>query len=795
MMRMLFSERGMTVTGKRIPVIYYTIGILTFFLSFLAAGETTAQVTTKFQTDSAYSIPDTLLFKLQKAQAAITEINAANKKGYGISRIKSGLEEIKNSVDPIKEDLSESKKIVDSKDLLSYRLILKDAQSKLMNWQKTLTRSSNELQKNTEGVVALSNDSLLSVNDRDTTARKLYTNQVNELKERLQKSGKTATANLDSVSQLLATVSSYGLLVNDLQTSIDERLNSSVGSVFTKESPFIWAAPTFSDQDGIQSFFKTSYVGQRKILSYFIGSSWDNRVVLILVGIAFFIWIYRTFKKVRQLELKQELEKSTFDTLRPIPIVATLIVMLNLVPLFESDSPSLYIELTQFILLIVITLHIWKKISKSDLTHWLTIVGLYLVLVVVNILVRDGIFLRLALMALNIGFLYQGFTSYKKLREAQFGENFIRPVAFLYIGLNILAVITNVFGRISLAKLFSITAIIGLTQMIGLAYFVQVLTEGLELQIKLSSCSEGLFSRVNISKVRATAKRVLSFVAVLLWLLVFVINLNISNQTFAFLDQILGKSRTFGSVTFTLGNVLFFVIIIYLANLLQKHIGILFGESNITFDNQNQRKSSKLVLVRLVIIIIGILMAFTASGVPMDKLTVVLGALSVGIGLGMQNIVNNFVSGIILIFEKPFTIGDYVELADKKGKVKDIGIRSSVMLTPQGSEVIIPNGDLLSGRLVNWTGDNPYLKSEIIIKIGSDVELESVKKIIKDEIKKIKDTVKNGQPEIYVNAIGADFMELKIIVWVTSIYTEASCKSQLLQQLMIRFKEASVKIL
>ncbi|MDQ1089194.1 potassium efflux system protein [Siphonobacter sp. SORGH_AS 1065] len=783
------------VPQRKMQYKYYLLGIIFCLIGLFQSPMVSAQTSALTKGDTAYSIPDTLLFKLQKAQAAVTEINASNKKGYGISKIKQGLTEVEESIDPIKDDLNAGNKIIDSKDLLNYRLILKDAQTKLANWQKSLTKSSNDLQRSTENLVTLSNDSLLTVNDRDSSARKLFNNQVTELKRRLQHSGKTATAHLDSVSKLLAEVSSYNLAVTDLQALIDERLNSSVGSIFNKESPFIWSAPTFSDHDSVQSFFKNSYLGQRKILSYFIGSSWDNRAVLILVGIAFFIWINRTFKKVRQLEIKQQLEKSSYEAIKPIPIVATLIVVLNLVPFFESDSPSLYIELTQFLLLVVITGHIWKKISKSDLTHWLTIVGLYIVLVVVNILVRDGIFLRLTLIALNIGFLYQGFTSYRKLKEAQFGENFIRPVAILYLGLNILAVVTNIFGRLSLSKIFSITAVIGLTQMVGLAYFVKVLTEGLDLQIKLSSCSDGLFSRVNINRVRATAKRVLSFIAVLLWLLVLVINLNISNQTFAFLDMVLSKSRTFGSITFTLGNVLFFVIIVYLSNLLQKHIGILFGESNITFDEQNQRKSSKLVLVRLVIIIVGILMAITASGVPLDRLTVVLGALSVGIGLGMQNIVNNFVSGIILIFEKPFSIGDYVELADKKGKVKDIGIRSSIMLTPQGSEVVIPNGDLLSGRLVNWTGDNPYLKSEIIIKINADADLDQVKKIIKEEIRKIKDTVKNSQPEIYINSLAADAIELKIIVWVSSIYTEASCKSQLLQQLLTRFRDVSVKIL
>jgi potassium efflux system protein len=283
-------------------------------------------------------------------------------------------------------------------------------------------------------------------------------------------------------------------------------------------------------------------------------------------------------------------------------------------------------------------------------------------------------------------------------------------------------------------------------------------------------------------------------ISIILWVMVFLINMSLLTGTFSFLEAILAKPRTFGSINFSFGNILFFTVIVYLANKLQKHVPVLFGEGSLTYDGEVEHKSSKVALIRLVIIVIGVLFAVTASGLPMDRLTVILGALGVGIGLGMQNIVNNFVSGIILIFERPFRIGDYVELADKKGKVKDIGIRSSKLLTPQGSEVIIPNGDLLSGRLVNWTLSHDYVKSELIFKVDSEANLDALTKMIEEEVKQTTHVMEELPIEVLLNGFAAGSIEIKVMVWVQSIYVEPVFKSEILVRLMKRLKEMKINI-
>ncbi|MBD2756729.1 mechanosensitive ion channel family protein [Spirosoma validum] len=741
------------------------------------------------------TIPDTLLFKIQKAQSVITELKAANKRGYGITRIRTGLASVKANINPISADVQAHKKVVEAKNLTNYNLILNDALEKLTSWRTTLSKSNNDLQTRLDQVLALSSDSLLTVAGNDTTEKKLYADQLVGLRLQLQDAGTRTSAKLDTVSRLLADVSGTLLTINTLQTTINERLQKSAENTFQKESPYLWEAPATVAGSNWQTLFQSTYQGQNKILKYFFASTWDNRLLLLLVSGAFFIWVYTNFKKARTPSLRQKIGELQFNNIKPIPIVSSLIVLLSLTPLFEPQSPTLYIEIIQLVLFLVLTIHLWKGFSKHESRLWSLSGVLYLLLILTYPFVGDSVFLRLWLIALNIAFLYVGFIYLKRLPRKPITNRLIRPISKLYLVLIVLAIVLNILGRISLAKTFGITAVIGLIQITGLGVFIEVVLEALELQIKLSASSEGLFSRVNVRHTRWSFKRGLAFIAIAIWLLVFFINLGIADSVFNFLYQILTRPRSFGSISFTLSNVLAFSIILYLSSLLQKNIGLFFGESQLpVVDGQTSQVSSMLALIRLVIIIAGVLLAVAASGVSVDKFTVVLGALSVGIGLGMQTIINNFVSGIILLFEKPFRIGDYIELADKKGRIRDIGIRSSKMITSQGSEVIIPNGDLLSNRLVNWTSNDTYLKTEFSLKVTMDTDLQAMREIIKTEASQLEGSLQTMSPDILVTAIGGDTVELKVLVWIESIYDEANLKSQLLQQLATKFREANIKL-
>ncbi|OWK70870.1 mechanosensitive ion channel protein [Pedobacter sp. AJM] len=745
-------------------------------------------------TDSVNTIPDTLLFKIQTAQSAITEINAANKKGYDLDAIQRQFNTVKENVNPLVISFK-AKEELDTKNLLSFDLILRDADTRLKNITAILVQNSNALQKMSDQVVSLSSDTLLQ-NNNGEDGRKLYHQQISEIKSRLQEAGKLTGENLSQVNVLLANTSALNVVVNDLRAQTAEKLALSGKLALRKRNPYLWHATLQNPASKTTgNLIASSYQGQQQILKYFIHSTWDNRFLAILISVVFFIWVHRNFKSSRRAAIRRQLGDLKFEYLKPFPIFSTLIVLLNITPLFEPDAPALYIELIQLLLLAVMSVHLWNTLEKKQLRFWLMLMALYTIMIIGNAGVDDTLPLRVVLIAINIFFIWIGIQLFNKVTFKEFSKKYIRTVLIILILMNALSVLLNLFGRVDMAKVTSVTGVIGLIQLIGLSVFMQIMLDALDLQMKISSCNNGLFSRINHMKTKAKFKKGLSVLCVLLWVIVLLINLSLIGGLWQWISEILSKPRVFGSIHFSLGNIVFFIVIIYIANKLQKHVPLLFGEERITFNEDSGHKGSKVALVRLVIIVLGVLLAVMASGLPMDKLTVVLGAFGVGIGLGMQNIVNNFVSGIILIFEKPFRIGDYVELADKKGKVRDIGIRSSKLLTPQGSEVIIPNGDLLSGRLVNWTLGNDFIKTELVFKVSAESDFEDIKKIISGMLNEAENTVKKLPPEVLLNNITADSLEIKVLLWINNIYVEAEFKSDFLQQLVKKLKDASVKIM
>jgi potassium efflux system protein len=170
-------------------------------------------------------------------------------------------------------------------------------------------------------------------------------------------------------------------------------------------------------------------------------------------------------------------------------------------------------------------------------------------------------------------------------------------------------------------------------------------------------------------------------------------------------------------------------------------------------------------------------LAVAASGVPIDKITIVLGALGVGIGLGLQNIVNNFVSGIILIFDRPLQIGDVVEIGDKTGRVREIGLRSSTLMTGDGAEVIIPNGDVLSQQITNWTLSNNQQRLHLDLNVKGNKDMEVITSTVKKAILASGFVYENREPSVLFTKVNDDGFELKVYFWCVDVSKSGEARS------------------
>jgi small-conductance mechanosensitive channel len=358
----------------------------------------------------------------------------------------------------------------------------------------------------------------------------------------------------------------------------------------------------------------------------------------------------------------------------------------------------------------------------------------------------------------------------------------------LYALFNLLAIVCNLFGRVTLAQICGGTAVYTFAQTISLAVFVRIVVESFLLQIVASRVRKGYPETFDQALVTKSIRRVTFLLAIILWLIVFSTNLNLFDSINDLLTDFFGAQREIGSFSFTVGGLILFLGIIWLAHFLQRFIAYFFGDTgdDAAMDDKGQR--SRLLVTRLVLLIGGFLLAVAASGLSVDRITVILGALGVGVGLGLQNIVNNFVSGIILIFDRPLRIGDTVEIKDKRGRVKEIGIRSSTLLTEDGAEVIIPNGDVLSNQIVNWTLSNNHVRVALSFTIEKPAHPETIEPdTIKEIVRHHPNVLDRRDPEVIVNTISSKSEELKVYFWIKDItrtaYTTGELKTSIYRHL------------
>ena len=172
---------------------------------------------------------------------------------------------------------------------------------------------------------------------------------------------------------------------------------------------------------------------------------------------------------------------------------------------------------------------------------------------------------------------------------------------------------------------------------------------------------------------------------------------------------------------------------------------------------------------RWTMILVGTALALAALGIDMAKVTLLAGAIGVGIGFGLQNVVNNFVSGLILIIERPVGVGDLIEMGSLTGEVKRIGIRSSTVRTAQGAEVIVPNGELLSKEVVNWTRSDRQRRYDIDVGVAYGSEPEQVMRLLVEAARDVPEIMTDPAPRALFKGFGDSSLDFRLLAWVQTV--------------------------
>jgi potassium-dependent mechanosensitive channel len=641
-------------------------------------------------------------------------------------------------------------------------------------------------------------DSVFRVLYASDSLRKVFDEKLIRLGRKWVRLDSTTKANVDTLNSIKIKIADNAVNLSNMLNILEVRLDKADALLFGSEVNVLWEKAQKKAVSASPTGTVITKVGSEKnAIGYYFSQKSQQRIIVLIFGILLLAWL---FTKRKLLYSARDLDSSySFLNLRYLnnyPVLSVLVSLMCLMPLFDAYAPTSYISIEYLIVLALASLIFFRKENQSFRFGWVILILLFIADALVYLFAEPVTGERLFMLALHTGIILFTYLFYKKLDKDMPYYKMIRSAVFTGIILSSLAVISNLIGRFSLSGILGLSAIFAVTQAVILPIFADTIIEVFLLQLLSSRLKKGFNKPFDSSVITKKLKIPLVSIAVLLWVIMLTSNLNIFHNITKFISDVLTAPLAIGSISFRLLSVLYFFIIIWVAHMCQQLISFLFGETGIESEDVtpvSKKRHSQLLITRLLVIVGGYLLAIAASGLPIDKITILLGALGVGIGMGLQNIVNNFVSGIILIFNSSFKIGDEIEVSGQSGKVKEIGLRASTLTTSDGADVIIPNGNILSQNIVNWTYTNDQKRVMLwFILSGKELDSNMINEVINDTILNIPDIVAPKKPVILYTRVTKETCTVNVRFW-SSIKNGDQAKSEATLRLSAAFADKNIQ--
>ncbi len=200
-------------------------------------------------------------------------------------------------------------------------------------------------------------------------------------------------------------------------------------------------------------------------------------------------------------------------------------------------------------------------------------------------------------------------------------------------------------------------------------------------------------------------------------------------------------------------------------------------------------------LTRYAIVVIGLVTIMSTSGVNLSGLALLAGSLGIGVGFGLQNVVTNLAAGLVILLERPIKVGDQIEVGDVHGRVAAIGARATTIQTNDNVTIIVPNGDFITGKVVNWTHGDATRRFRIPVGVSYRENPERVRDVLLEVAQAVDGVESHPTPEVWFDAFGDSSLNFDLWVW-TTVYTDrpARLKSQLYYAIFQRFRSEGIEI-
>ena len=764
-----------------IPKNYFLLFFFLFFIVGISAQDATAEK------DSIISGQESI---------AIGDISEESEKlGQQFMKLKSSLEASNRiqEIDSIVMSVTpEIKKLVDSAFLKREDVTLRDLKVRKVEWtnyKSILDEYQSTVKSRSEEISKIINDVYYDKNRWELTKTALadkseskdMEDSFNKAISALDEIMKTAHSRLDTVFITQKKITELVLVIDEEISNIELAENQRRKDYFVFDSPPIWKRNISNkeiDSLAEKSLSSVELIekGIRQNKNQFMDFFHLNfkvfvlQIAFLLLFLTFLIFANTKWKR-NILSLRNPIELQA-KTILQNPVLTTLSVGLLVSAFFYESMVPAYAEFHIMIVLFATVLLLPKVTDKKFSTFlWL----LFLVYMINTFEAFIGVKADLVrwLLFADALLLYISLSIGRKIvkgNREKFSQIFkiFRIVSVFYMILLVLSLVANVIGMVALSNFITKAVIISLTFGVVTYLAVKVFTSIFILIFKLRT-------QTNIQTLTAMVKATHQRIRPLLNVLGFIFWFYFTLSAFELYDYIINSYNELiaidwrvGEMTISLGGILAFIGIFIFTLVIAKIAAALFqDEWMVNVLPRGVAPAISLVL-RIVIIVIGLYGGLTAAGLDLSKLGFILGALGVGIGFGLQNVVLNFVSGLILAFERPINLGDTIEVDMETGVVTNIGVRSSNIRAYSGAEIIIPNGDLISKKVINWTLSNRNRRSKVPMKTSPDADPEKVIELFNRIAAEHPSTSAHPAPKTYFYGYGLEGnLNFALMYWTT----------------------------
>ena len=608
----------------------------------------------------------------------------------------------------------------------------------------------------------------------DAAAPPTVLERVREVVDRIAVVKKRVLADRAKVLDLQGKSADVGARATQMRQALADARERAVTSLLYQDSQPLWSPAFWSEWNS--SFSRDAgedLASQSAALKGYVSAQqWAFAMhALFFVGLA--ALLFRAQSRIRVLsETDGSLRRAgkVFD----VPLVSAMLIAMLASTWFYPRAPRTMWIIISVIGAAPVLAFIRQMVDRSFYSVLYAVLGFYLADRLRDVFSPFPNVSRLMLLAETLLFiLFCCWTLYRSARSPQAPPwtqstvwKVIRCATWLVLWLFVTALGSNIGGYARLADLI-VRTVLGSAYTALVLYALMRVGEGVVqgLMYVVPFSMLGMVKR-HKNLLIARLNRWLRWAAVLSWIALTLQAPGMLQPLIAAVQSAWKKSFSVGTFTLSVGNIALFFFILWAAYTLSRISRFVLEEEVMPkLPLERGLPYAITTMLHYILLFSGFVLALGAIGVDMTRLTILVSAFSVGIGFGLQNIVNNFVSGLIVLFERPIKVGDIIQIDDMTGRVQRIGIRASVVQSTTGSEVIIPNGKLISDKVTNWTLSNQLRQIAVPVITKPDVDVAELKTLLLEIAGKNQRVTSIPPPEVLFIKRGLDAFEFELRVW------------------------------